>query len=286
EVLKPGKQALHLPSSPVARQLAGVLRLLPLRPVGRYQLGAVLLSQLRVEPVAIVGLVADQLVGRERDVRGIERLLNELHFVGRSACCANGDRKTMAVCNCHDLRPLPALCFPNVRTPFFALANVPSMKHSRTSMPPRSNRSSARACRIFVKTPAFCHFWNQRWQVGYGGKCEGRSFQRAPVWRIQRIPLRTGRGCKAGRPLPSARRTGTGIRGSRRAHCASVSSMPTISAGRQAVLLGFRYRFKARRCLYPQTNSLLHQWALCSLAGCSRQRQEEQQWLLRHLSRV
>jgi hypothetical protein len=63
----------------------------------------------------------------------------------RSTCDPCGDRKTRAVCNCHDLGPLPTLRLPDARAPFLAPAKVPSMKASVISMPPRSYRSRARA---------------------------------------------------------------------------------------------------------------------------------------------
>jgi hypothetical protein len=34
----------------------------------------------------------------------------------------DGDRKTMAVCHCHDLGRFAASSFPNQKTPFFAPA--------------------------------------------------------------------------------------------------------------------------------------------------------------------
>jgi hypothetical protein len=49
-----------------------------------------------------------------------------------------GDRKTMAVCDCHDLGPLAALRLPDGGAPFLAPAKVPSMKASLMSMAPRS----------------------------------------------------------------------------------------------------------------------------------------------------
>jgi hypothetical protein len=55
----------------------------------------------------------------------------------RSTCNPTGDRKTRAVCDCHDLGPLPPLGFADAEPPFLAPAKVPSMKASRMSMPPR-----------------------------------------------------------------------------------------------------------------------------------------------------
>jgi IS5 family transposase len=43
----------------------------------------------------------------------------------RSARDPSGDRKTVAVCDCHDLGALAALGFPNARAPFLAPLKAP-----------------------------------------------------------------------------------------------------------------------------------------------------------------
>jgi hypothetical protein len=148
--------------------------------------------------------------------------------VGRSAFNAHGDRKTRAVCNCHDLGPLTALGRPDAEPPFLAPTKEPSTKHSLTSIPPLSLRSAAIACRMLRSVPSFDHCWKRRWQVWYDGKRGGRSFQRAPVWRIQRMPLSTSRLSFQGRPRPSSRVVGMGSNGSMICHCSSLSSMNSM----------------------------------------------------------
>lgn len=112
----------------------------------------------------------------------------------------NGDRKTMAVCHCHDLGPLPTLRRSNVWTPFFAPAKVASMKHSDRSIFPLLRKSSAKAFKSVSITPSAIHFWNHRWQVWFEGYRSGRSFHGAPVRIIHRIPFNTSRGLRDGRP--------------------------------------------------------------------------------------
>ncbi len=132
----------------------------------------------------------------------------------------NGDRKTIAVCHCHDLGPFPTFRRSNVWTPFFAPAKVASIKHSDKSILPLLRRSSANAFNSVSMTPSATHFWNQRWQVWYGGYRVGRSFHGAPVRIIQRIPLRTSRGSRGGRP----RRVPVivlGMKDSINSHCSS-----------------------------------------------------------------
>ena len=112
----------------------------------------------------------------------------------------NGDRKTIAVCHCHDLGPFPTFRRSNVRTPLFAPAKVASIKHSDRSIFPLLRKSSAKAFKSVSITPSATHFWNHRWQVWYEGYREGRSFQGAPVRIIQRMPFKTSLGFRAGRP--------------------------------------------------------------------------------------
>jgi hypothetical protein len=54
-----------------------------------------------------------------------------------------GDRKTIAVCHCHDLGRFAAASDSNARPPFLAPAWEPSMYASLRSSFPRSRRSSA-----------------------------------------------------------------------------------------------------------------------------------------------
>jgi hypothetical protein len=149
----------------------------------------------------------------------------------RSTFDPNGDRKTSAVCNCHDLGPLTTLGFADFGAPFLAPVKEPSMKASLGSIPPRSYRSSAKVCKTFSKVPSRTHCWNRRWQVWYGGYRSGMSFQGAPVRSTHKMPLMTSRGSRQGRPFPSGRRRGLGKSGSMISHCFSVRSMRLFSHG-------------------------------------------------------
>jgi hypothetical protein len=140
EVVQPREQALDLPAALVAAKSAAVLggSASAIGSMGRDQLHRVLLAQPFVQTIAVVGAVSDQAVGRDREEAAIDRLLDERDLVGRSACDANGDRKTSAVCNCHDLGPLPALSLSDAAPPFLAPAKVPSMNASLRSIFPRA----------------------------------------------------------------------------------------------------------------------------------------------------
>src|SRR5277367_6677325 len=60
EVVHPGKQSFYFPATAVAAQGASVLRLAATAAVGRDQLDAVLFLEFLVEPIGVVGFVADE----------------------------------------------------------------------------------------------------------------------------------------------------------------------------------------------------------------------------------
>lgn len=142
EVLKPGEEALDFPATSVAIQPLGILGRVPATPVRGDHLDAVVLEH-EIEFVAVVRLVPDQMLGEISDEVSSERLFNEPDLVRRSTLCVYGERKTSAVCHCHDLRAFAPLGCSNVKPAFFATTQVASMKHSLRSMPPLSLRSVA-----------------------------------------------------------------------------------------------------------------------------------------------
>ena len=140
KILEPGEQALDLPAPAVAPEHAAVLGLgsLAVAAVRCDQLDPPLLPEPRVERITVISSVANKAIGCSSDKTRIEGLFDERDFMRRSTRNPGGDRKTMAVCNCHDLGPLPALGLPDGEAPFLAPAKVPSMKASVRSIPPRS----------------------------------------------------------------------------------------------------------------------------------------------------
>src|SRR5438876_6971410 len=133
EVLEPSEQAFDLPAAAVAPQRAAILRL-------HFAVAALPCDQLdaffvkvRPERVAIVGLVADEPLRRFLEETGFERGVDKPDFMRRSAGHVNGDRKTMAVCNCHDLCTLAPLGGTHTAPPFLAPAKEPSMNPSDKS---------------------------------------------------------------------------------------------------------------------------------------------------------
>jgi hypothetical protein len=109
---------------------------------------------------------------------------NHFFFVDRDSRKMNGDRKTIAVCHCHNLGLFPLLRRSNIWTSFLP-------DHFRTSAKALSKRSST----LFLT-----YFWNQRWQVWCGGYRSGISTLGDPDFRIQRMPFKASCGSLGGRP--------------------------------------------------------------------------------------
>jgi len=227
EVLKPGKQALHLPSAPIASQFPAVLSFLffPSFAMWCNHFNTTFVKQLLVKFIAVVGFVANQLIRGILSKAAVYRGLDKLYLVRRSAFNVSGDRKTSSVCDCHDLGAFATLCLADSKTPFFAGAKLPSINASLISILPRLFRSSTSSWAMRRKTPCLTHCWNRRWHVWYGGYRCGKSFQGAPVRKIHSMPLSTSRGSRAGRPLGSLDGVDDTIMGSIRFHCSFVSSI-------------------------------------------------------------
>jgi hypothetical protein len=225
EVLQPRKQPLHLPPSLISPEHAPVLRRRfdSVRFVRRNHLDA-LLPKFLIQRVAVIRSITYEslrpLVGKNFS----ESFSDKSDFMRRSRRRVDGERKTRAVCHRHELRTFAPPGLSHSEAPFLATTKVPSIKHSDTSRSPRSLRSAASASSRQRKVPSRTQSWNRRWQVWYGGNLSGKSCQRAPERRIQRMPLSTSRGSRHGLPRPSSRRGGGGMSGSMMAHCSSVNS--------------------------------------------------------------
>jgi hypothetical protein len=155
EVEEPREETLDLPASSVAAKLATILsRHLSSGPVWRDELQAALLHQTFVELVTVIGPVTDEALRLFVDEHLVERLLDQGHFVRASAFNPKGERKTSAVCDCHDLGPLAFLGFPDAGPPFLAPEKEPSMNDSLRSRPPRSRRSCAIALSNLSMVPS------------------------------------------------------------------------------------------------------------------------------------
>src|SRR5277367_842014 len=226
EVEQPCKEAFDLPAPPVSSQRTSVLGgFTPVDFVGRNHFRAVLLHQLFIESVTVVRLVPDQPFGHIGHHPCLQGGGHQFHFSRRSAFCPQGERKTMAVRNAHDLGALAPLGFPHQSPPFLAGTKVPSTKHSFRSNPPASLRCCASVTRSFSITPERTQFWYRRCTVWYAPYRGGKSCQRAPVRRIHSTPSSTLRRSPQGRPRPSSRTGSSGRMVSTKFHCSFVRSI-------------------------------------------------------------
>lgn len=224
EGLYPGEKAFDFPTAAIASQGTSILGFMTIGSVGSNQLYA-LLAKLRIEFVAVISFIGDQLLWHARDEHEIEKQLNQGHLVGRGACCAYSDRKTMSVDHCHDFGPFAATGLSHFKAPFFADTNIASMKLSFKSMWPRSCRSWASVLSSCSITPSRTHFWKRRCTVFGEPYRRGKSSHRAPLRSSQSTPFNTWRWSAQGLPRPSFL---TGSSPSTRftaIHCSSVKSI-------------------------------------------------------------
>ena len=101
----------------------------------------------------------------------------------------------------HPLRPLAPLGFSDSAAPFFAGAKLPSRKDSLHFNCWRSFNSLRNVRQICNQTPRSSQSRSRRQHVEGCGNFSGRSCQRAPLRRIQRIPSSTRRFSIYGRHL-------------------------------------------------------------------------------------
>ena len=117
-VLKPGEEPFDLPAALVAAKRTAILGEVDAIAAMRGDEFDSAVGEGLIEAVAVVGGVPDEPLGIVGEEAGVYGLLDELRFVRRRRGDCNGERKTSAVCNGHDLGPLAALGFANV-APFF-----------------------------------------------------------------------------------------------------------------------------------------------------------------------
>jgi hypothetical protein len=193
EVLQPCEEPLDFPAAFVTPEFSPILamRSCAITAVRCDQLDPVVLGQPIHHRVAVISLIADQsfrLVGHEAV---LERRLDKLLLMRRSAPNPEGDRKTMAVCDCHELAPFTDERSTNSIAPFFAPIKEASINVSSRPSRPRANKSSASAQRMPYSTPERCQCWKRRWQVWYGPYRAGRSCHGAPVRNTHNMPFST-----------------------------------------------------------------------------------------------
>src|SRR5687768_712015 len=116
KIIEPSEEPLDFPTLLISAKHAAILRLgfdAATAPVRCDDFGAVFRKDFVVQSIAIISLVSDDACGWVGHKAIFDGLAHECHFSRGSTRCANGDRKTMAVRNCHDFSAFPALGLPD-----------------------------------------------------------------------------------------------------------------------------------------------------------------------------
>jgi hypothetical protein len=233
KIAEPSEGSLDFPPSLVSSQLSTILhgRFASVGPVRADQVDAPLFQpisqRIRVRRLVVnqpLRLVSGPAASGSRNRDSAQCFFDERDFVGRGRVEVNSQRNTLAVAHHHPLCTLAAFSFSNTCAPFFAGANEPSANVSSQSSKPAASNSPRNFRQILSQTSCSSHLHNRRQQVLGDGKSFGKSCQRAPLRRTQRMPSRQSRSLAGGRP-PRRERLNLGRSGRIVSHCASVSSL-------------------------------------------------------------
>jgi hypothetical protein len=166
-MMKLSKQALGFPATTIVSQHAAFLsdRSAPVPAMRRDQFHMEMFANPLIRRISVARFIVDQSLLCFAQESPLERWFDEGGFIRRSADHVHGDRKTMAVCDCHDFVAFAAFCKADTRAPFFAELKLASMKDSLRSSFPRSRRSSANVCSRRSNSPERCHCWKRRGQL-------------------------------------------------------------------------------------------------------------------------
>lgn len=198
-IAEPGNGTFDLPAAFVTSEgssvLHGMAAVLSMR---GHQLNALLFESF-AKFIRVIGLVSDQVLRFLAQL--INGFINERYLMWTGRGKGHSQRNTLAIRHHHKLGPLAPLGFPDFWAPFFAETKLPSMKHSAQSIWPFLSSSRMKVRQTFSHTPSSSHLFRRLRQVLGLGYFSGKSFHRAPVRRIQRIPSTTKRLFFQGRPL-------------------------------------------------------------------------------------
>ena len=201
EVVQPTDAAFDFPSFSVASELSPVLSTLfhTVAFVGSNEVNPTF-EKSQSQRIAVGSSVVDQRTRPTPEDSLFEQGLNQRHFVRVGTCDHAAARQTVAVDQQHDLRTFASFGLPYTKAPFLAAENVPSaIDSSRSTSPCRSSLLTRRA-QAFLNSPDSDHCLSRRQQVGYDGKCSGKSRQRAPVRSTQAMASKQSREDARGRP--------------------------------------------------------------------------------------
>src|SRR5208283_1209347 len=246
KIAEPGKGAFYFPAALVAAQSSTVLRgrLAAILAMRRDQ-GDPSRGQPLAQRITVVGTIGNHPLGflawpstalspGHADRR--ERFFREPRFVRGRRVKLLSQRNTLAVDHHHPLRALAPLGFSDFRAPFFAGAKLPSRKDSLQFSCSRSLSSAKNVRQMVSHTPCCSQSRSRRQHVVGEGNSSGKSCQRAPLRKIQRMPSRTLRSFAGGRP-PCRDWRLFGSKGRIFSHWASVNSRPYRAIGPPLALL-------------------------------------------------
>ncbi len=246
KIAEPSKGALYFPASLVAAQSSAVLRsrLAAILAMRRDQ-GDPPRGQPLAQRITVVGAIGNHPLGflawpptamSPGHVDRRERFFREPRFVWGRRVKLLSQRNTLAVDHHHPLRTLAPLGFSDFRAPFLAGAKLPSRNDSLQSSCSRWFNSARNARQMVSQTPCSSQSRSRRQHVAGEGNSSGRSCQRAPLRKIQRMPSRTLRSFAGGRP-PCRDGRLFGSKGRIFSHWASVISRPYRAIGPPLALL-------------------------------------------------
>ena len=210
KVSEPGEGPFHFVAFAVATKFAAIVERRFLSSVSvRTDQDDASFEQAPAQWIAVVGFVghySQRSISRParaaaRHVNALQGWLGQGHFPRTGRLQFASQRNTLAVDHHHPLRAFAALGFSDAGAPFLAGAKLPSKNDSLQSRRPFWS-SSERNCRqILSQVPSSSQRRKRRQHVLGLGYLSGKSFQRAPVLRIQRMPSRTNLLSAHGRPL-------------------------------------------------------------------------------------
>jgi hypothetical protein len=208
-VSDPRKRLLDNPTSSISPKFSTVwaFRFFPVFSMGTYQIHLTSLKFISKD-IAAIGTICKQSFGaRSRSSRAISWHfdfdhygINKYYFV--RGCRGNNasQRNSLAVDHHRPLRSIAPFGFPNPKAPFFDGAKLSSMKASSRSKSDFSSKSAKDFRHTSSQTPLSSHNRNSHQQADELEYSLGRSFHRAPVLNIHRMPSSTCRLSAGGRP--------------------------------------------------------------------------------------
>lgn len=212
----PRHRALNLPAVLVAPEAPAVLDPANSKvPLWSNQLDPLLL-ELSSQVIRIIGFIPDQTL--RLTPQTFKRCPNQRLLMRTGRVKGHCQRNSFAVCHHHKLRTLTTPCDFGFWAPFFAATKWPSIKHWTHPILRRLSSSRMKLCQSFSQIPWSSQSLKRLQQVLGLGYSLGKSFQRAPLLKTQRIPSSTARLFFQGRPLLF----NLGSRGSIFRHCFSL----------------------------------------------------------------